>query len=84
MSTRARTPEEITAEIAQTRNQLANTVDQLVYRVHPKTLAKQQADSIKGTFIDENGKPRMDTIGKVAGGVVGFVALVVVIRKLVG
>ncbi len=84
MSTAARTPDQITAEIAETRNQLANTIDQLVYRVHPKTLANKQVASIKSKFVSADGSPKMDMILKVAGGLVGAVGLIVVLRKVVG
>jgi Protein of unknown function (DUF3618) len=80
----ARTPEEITAEIAETRNRLAATIDQLVYRAQPKTIAKRQMGSIKARFVDEQGRPKTDAIVKTAGVAVGVVATILVIRKLVG
>ena len=42
MSTPSRTPDEIAAEIAETRNRLAGTIDQLVYRVQPKTIVERK------------------------------------------
>jgi Protein of unknown function (DUF3618) len=80
----ARTPEEITAEIAETRNRLAATIDQLVYRAQPKTIAKRQMGNIKARFVDEQGRPKTDAIVKTAGVAVGVVATILVIRKLVG
>jgi hypothetical protein len=80
----ARSPEEISAEIAQTRTRLAGTVDQLVYRVNPKTIAKREVSSIRARFMDPDGKPRVDAIAKTAGVVVGIVAAIVVLRKIVG
>ena len=80
----ARTPDEISAEIAETRTRLAGTIDQLVYRAHPKTIATRQANSVKAAFVNADGSPRVDRIAMAAGVVVGFVGLIVGIRKLVG
>ena len=71
-------------EIEATRERLASTIDQLVYRAHPKTIASRQAASIKGHFVDvQTGQPRTDNILKVAGGVVGIVVAFALIRKIV-
>ena len=71
-------------EIEQTREQLATTIDQLLYRAHPKTIVSREVSSIKAHFVDaQTGQPRTDNILKVVGGVVGVVALFVVIRKVV-
>jgi hypothetical protein len=71
----------IESDIEQTRARLASTIDQLAYRTSPKTIAKREVSSIKGFFVDANG-PRTGNILKVAGGVVGFVAFVVVMRRV--
>ena len=72
------------SEIEETRERLASTIDQLVYRAHPKTIATRQATSLKAHFVDlETGQPRTDNILKVAGGVVGIVAAFALIRKIV-
>lgn len=74
----------IELELEQTRERLAQTVDQLVYRAHPKTIVSREIASIKAHFVDPvTGSPRTDNILKVAGGVVGVVALFVVVRKVV-
>ncbi len=82
MSAASRTPDQITAEIAQTRERLAVTIDTLVYRAAPKTILSRQMESIKSKFVTAEGSPDRQMIGKVAGGVVGFVVLVVIIRKV--
>jgi hypothetical protein len=71
----------IESDIAQTRQELASTIDQLVYRASPKTIARREVNQLKGFFVDDNG-PRTDNILKVAAGVGGFVLLFVVIRKV--
>ena len=70
-------------EIEQTRERLGATIDQLVYRASPKTIARREIASIRGYFVDPSGTPRTDHILKVAGGVVGAIALFVAVRKIV-
>ena len=75
-------PDRIEQDIEQTRARLASTIDQLVDRTSPKKVVKREVNAIKRTFVDEQGNPRTENILKVVGGVAGFVALVVVIRKV--
>ena len=84
MSTPARTPDEIAAEIAETRNRLAGTIDQLVYRVQPKTIVERQVANTKASFRNPDGSLRTDKILKVAGVAIGVVAAMVALRKIVG
>ncbi len=70
-------------EIEETRERLASTIDQLVYRAHPKTIVKREVSSVKGYFVDaQTGQPRTNNILKVAGGVLGVAALFVLVRKI--
>jgi len=69
-------------EIEETRERLGATIDQLVYRASPKTIIKREIASVKAHFVDPSGAPRTDNILKVAGGVVGVVALWVVVRRV--
>ncbi|HET6627090.1 MAG TPA: DUF3618 domain-containing protein [Nocardioidaceae bacterium] len=77
-----RAPDTIEDEIEATRQRLSVTIDQLAYRASPKTIARREIAGIKAHFIDPQGGPRTGNIVKVAGVVVGFVALVVVVRKV--
>lgn len=70
-------------EIEQTRERLGATIDQLAYRVSPKTIVRREIASVKAYFVDPSGAPRQDNIIKVAGGVAGVVALFVIVRKIV-
>lgn len=71
------------SEIEATRQRLAGTIDQLVHRAHPKTIANRQVAAVKGYFVDRaSGQPRTDNILKVAGGVVGAIVLFGVVRKI--
>ena len=75
--------ESIEREMEQTRQRLAQNIDQLLYRASPKTIARRQAAAVKAYFVDPSGSPRTENIAKVAGGLVGVAALFVVIRKIV-
>jgi hypothetical protein len=71
-------------EIEETRQRLAGTIDQLLYRASPKTIVGRQIASIKAHYVDlGTGRPRTDNILKTVGGVVGVVTLLVVVRKVV-
>ena len=82
MATTAGRPETLESDIEATRERLAATIDQLAYRASPKTIARREINGIKAHFVDAQGNPRTDNILKVAGGVVGFVTFVVVMRKV--
>ena len=71
------------AEMEVTRERLADTIDQLVHRASPKTIARREITSIKGYFVDlRTGQPRTTNILKVVGGVVGVAVLFAVVRKV--
>ncbi len=71
------------AELDATRERLAGTIDQLVYRTSPKTIVRREITSIKGYFVDlQTGQPRTTNILKVAGGIAGVIALFAVVRKV--
>lgn len=69
--------------IEQTRDELASTIDQLLHRSSPKTIASREAAAVKAHFVDPGtGEPRTNNILIAAGAVVGVVALFVTLRKL--
>jgi hypothetical protein len=71
------------AEMEVTRERLADTIDQLVYRASPKTIARREITSVKGYFVDlRTGQPRTTNILKVVGGVVGVAVLFAVVRRI--
>ncbi len=73
----------IESDIEQARVRLAATIDQLVYRTSPKTIARREVNQVKSFFVAADGSPRTDNIVKVAGGVVGVVVAFALLRKLV-
>lgn len=77
-----RAPASIEDEMDATRERLATTIDQLVYRASPKTIIRRELATLKAHFVDLQGNPRTDNILMVAGAVVGFAVFVVVVRKV--
>ena len=76
-------PSELEREIEETRERLAGTIDELLYRTHPKTIVTREVADLKAFFVDPaTGEPRTENILKVVGGVVGTVALFMLIRKV--
>jgi hypothetical protein len=77
------TPSDIEREIEEARERLAGTIDQLLYRSHPKTIVSREVAQVKAHFVDPaTGEPRTDNILKAVGGVVGVIALFAVLRKI--
>jgi hypothetical protein len=77
-----RAPETIEGEIEATRDRLAHTIDQLLYRSSPKTIVKREVTGFKAFFVDPATGPRTENIMKVAVGIGGFVAVMLVLRKV--
>lgn len=82
--TKARTAEQIEADIAATRARLASTVDELVDRAHPRNVAKRQIEQAKLQVVDERGELRTQKILAVGGAAAGVFAVLLLIRRLVG
>ena len=83
MSNGSSDPTALAAEIEQTRERLAHTIDQLMFRASPKTIVSRQVADVKGFFVDPvTGEPQTQNILKVVGGVVGLMAVLVVLRKI--
>ena len=77
-------PSALAAEIEETRERLASTIDQLMHRASPKTIVSREVAEVKGFFVDPvTGEPRTENILKVVGGVVGTIAAIVILRRLV-
>lgn len=82
--TKARTAEQIEADIAATRARLASTVDELVDRANPKNVALREVERAKAQVFDESGQLRTQKIAAVAGAAVGVIGVLLLIRRLVG
>jgi hypothetical protein len=81
----ARSPKEIEADLAATRNRLSRTVDELAYRVSPETIKANTVASLKGrandAAFDAEGQPRLDRLAKVLGGTAGAALLLGLLRR---
>ena len=76
-------PSELEREIEATRERLAGTIDELLYRSNPRTIVGREVAGVKAYFVDPaTGEPRTENILKVVGGVVGTVVLFVLIRRV--
>jgi hypothetical protein len=74
--------DELVEEIEQIRLRLAGTLDELVDRAHPKSIARHSLQSVKNRFVDEQGSPKFETIVPVVLGAAAVVTAIVVIRRL--
>jgi Protein of unknown function (DUF3618) len=78
-------PEAIERIIDDRRRRLAQTVDELVVRAHPKEIARRSANDAReravGFVTDERGEPRYERIAAAAAAVVLLVVIIVVRRR---
>lgn len=58
-----RSPDEISREIEQARDELASTVDQLAYRTNPKRVSEQAKTTIRERAQSEQGRKVMIGVG---------------------
>jgi hypothetical protein len=76
-------PTALEREIEETRERLAGTIDELIYRSHPRTIVTREVAEVKGFFVDAaTGQPRTENILKVAAGVVGVIVVFALIRRV--
>ncbi len=76
-------PNALERDIEETRDRLAGTIDELLHRAHPKTIVTREVADLKAFFVDPvTGEPRTENILKVVGGVVGTIAVFMLIRKV--
>lgn len=77
-ASKKRSPEEIQAEIEETRQRLAENLDQLKAETTPQALFDKAKNTVKGVFVDPaTGELRKERVAAVVGGVVA----IVVVRK---
>lgn len=70
-----RTPEQIEAEIAVQREQLAGTVDELAAKLDVKAQAQRKVASLKDSATTDSGTPRPEVVAAVGS----LVAMAVVL-----
>ncbi len=74
--------DELVNEIEEIRDRLADTVDALIDRAHPSTIARRSLASVKGRFVEPDGSPKFSAIVPVVGGIAATVTAIVVLRRL--
>ncbi len=75
-------PSALASEIEETRERLAGTIDELLYRAHPRTIVGRAVSLLKAFFVNPaTGEPRTENVLKVAAGVVGTIVLFALIRR---
>ncbi len=81
-SSKQRTPAEIQADIAASRENLTNTLGDLQVAVkdatNPRNIAKKVGNKIKGVYVSPDGQVNVKNVGITVGVVVG----VMVLRKI--
>lgn len=78
----SRTPDQIEADIVDTRERLVGTIGELEERLNPKKVADRGTRKVKSFYVGDGG-PRWDHIAMTAGAVVvGLVGLRVVSRTV--
>ena len=80
MTTNGSSPEQLEADIARQREQLADTVDALQAKLDVKSRAKHRASVLRDDLTTESGKPRPELLGA-AGLAVAALAVVVWRRR---
>ncbi len=74
--------DELVNEIEQIRDRLADTVDALIDRSRPKTIARRTLAGVKGRFVEPDGSPNVGAIAPVVGGIAAVVAVSVLLRRI--
>ena len=78
-TTEPRTPEELEAEIAVQREQLAETVDELAAKLDVKAQAQQKVRALKDSATTDTGRPRPEVLA--AAGSLVAMALVLLLWR---
>ena len=78
-TTEPRTPEELEAEIAVQREQLAETVDELAAKLDVKAQAQQKVTALKDSATTDTGRPRPEVLA--AAGSLVAMALVLLLWR---
>jgi hypothetical protein len=74
------TPEQLEAEIAVRREQLAGTLDQIAAKLDVRTRAQQRAASLKDAATTDAGQPRTEVLAA-AGSLVAMAVVLLLWRR---
>lgn len=76
-----RSPDEIQREMAETRQRLAETIDEIVDRTHPRNVTQRAKARLRSTVLTPEGNLRLEIVGGVVGALVAVTALTVWARR---
>lgn len=76
-----RSPAEIEADIEQTRDRLAGTLDELTERLSPRTALRKANTAARGAFVTPEGSVRKDRAAAVLGALAAVAAGAVALRR---
>ena len=74
--------DELVNEIEQIRERLADTVDALIDRTNPKTIARRSLASVKSRFVEPDGTPKLAAIAPIVGAIAAVIAVIALLRRL--
>lgn len=80
MSDQHKTPEELEADIAVQREQLAGTVDELAAKLDVKSQAQQKVAALKDSATTDDGRPRNEVLAA-AGSLVAMAVVLLLWRR---
>jgi hypothetical protein len=80
MSDQHKTPEELEAEIALQREQLAGTVDELAAKLDVKSQAQRKVAALKDSATTDDGRPRNEVLAA-AGSLVAMAVVLLLWRR---
>lgn len=75
-----KTPEELEADVARQREQLAETVDDLAAKLDVKSQAQQKVAALKDSATTADGSPRPEVLA--AAGSLAAMALVLIVWRV--
>ncbi|MGO2862621.1 MAG: DUF3618 domain-containing protein [Brevibacterium sp.] len=71
------TPAQLAESIRLREERIADNIDELVGRIHPKVIATRAVNKAKSGVVEEDGSPKTEAVALGAGLVLGVAALVV-------
>jgi hypothetical protein len=80
MSDQHKTPEELEAEIAIQREQLAGTVDELAAKLDVKSRARHKVASLTDSVTTDDGRPRNEVLAA-AGSLLAMAVVLLIWRR---
>lgn len=71
------TPAQLAESIRLREERIADNIDELVGRIHPKVIATRAVNKAKSGVVEEDGSPKAEAVALGVGVVLGVAALIV-------